>query len=721
MPVDLQSLQADPDFQRLSPAEQRALLQHAQAGSRAGAPPDPAPPAPGATTATARVQVDTLTADPDFQALSPQEQQALLARATAPPAPATGPPGVLPRPPADPPLEETLTKPTTLIPLLMGGAGLKATQRVLGEAAPYVGRLVRPVVEGLSQTLGFGAGRTIETGKLPTPGELGTEFVVTAGTGRILEDIGAIGMDVLRRSKGGQAILTADAATNTAYAKWQADTQAAEQAAATQQKDLYDTAVIRAKASQREYAMATRQRQQTITAHQQDYDTAVRSERESRYDLRQREIAEQQADYQAKERARTQGMAERQQAYEGAITQQGEALTQARAIPGRYTPETPSWVQYEKYGDAAQDAVVDLVPAKTGLADMRAQRGLLPDGTLRPFPSQVESIAATLEKAADTANFQTIREELRRLGPLTRHGDSTIRGPAKQLFGLYADVLEASPAANDLLRQANATFRKEMAVQDITDWLKPGHGVVSKDRFNREKINVAALFTKMDKTIADDALFRGSFTPQELASLQADVGRLAGTPTMPTRTPTVPPPVPVPQPEYLPGSAPNVPQRLMQPPREPGAIPLPGDIRVQQVPQPPPAPAPAPTTPRQVLGERPGVSNEATALGQMIIVADALAIPRSVTSSILAAPRAVQLGAQQSRWLLANAMLDPGRRKMMQAAIDGTGTLHPRVYGLLLASLSSAEKQAYARETRETEAEGRVSIQAPGGPARMTD
>lgn len=698
MPVDLQSLQADPAFQRLSPAEQQQLLRHAQQQGTAPAPATMPQEAPGATLPASGVNVQTLQADPDFQRLSPQEQQQVLQRAQAQtPATAPGGPGTRPLPPADLPLEETLTTPSTLIPMLMGGAGLKAVQGTLAEAAPWVGRFVRPIAEGLSQTLGFGTGRTIETGKPPTPGELGTEWLATTATGRVFEDIGAIGADVLRRSQAGRAILTADDATRAAYAKWQADAQAAEQAASSQQKELYDTALIRAKASQREYEMATRQRAQTIAANQQEYDLAVRREQESRYTQRRQEIAEQQADYQAKEQARQQRIAQGQQEYSQAVTQQEQALTQARAVPGRYTPETPSWVQYEKLGDVAKETMVDLAPAKTALADLRAQRGVLPDGTVRPFPSQVESIAANLEKAADTANFHTIREGMRRLGPLTRSSDGTVRGPAKQLFGIYADALEASPVASDLLRQANATFRREMAVQDMTEWLTPGHGVVSRDRFNREKINVAALFTKLDKTIADDPLFRGSFTPDELAALRADVGRVAGTPPMPTRLPRAPAPVPVPQPELLPGAAPHVPGRLQQPPREPAQVPLPGDVRVQQVPQPSPPPAPEPMTPQQALGARPGVRGEASTLSNMIIAAHEMGIPRTVTAP-LAVARGMQVGAQQSRWLLANALVDPGRRRLMQAAIDGEGIMNPRVYGFLLASLSPAERKAYERE-----------------------
>lgn len=111
---------------------------------------------------------------------------------------------------AEPPVEESLTAPSTLIPLLMGGAGAKAVQGVLGEALPWAQRLARPVVEGLSQTLGWGTGRTIETGQVPSATELGTEAALNIGVGAVAEVPGAVrdaGRAVLRSTPGGQTIL----------------------------------------------------------------------------------------------------------------------------------------------------------------------------------------------------------------------------------------------------------------------------------------------------------------------------------------------------------------------------------------------------------------------------------------------------------------------------------------------------------------------------------
>jgi hypothetical protein len=549
------------------------------------------------------------------------------------------------------PLEEGFTKPSTMIPLLMGGAGLKAATRVVPETLT---RLARPVAEGLSQTLGWGTGRTIETGQVPSPGEIGTEAALNIAVGGAFEGLHAGVQQRLRRSQAGRAIVEADDATRLAHQQWQQEVAAVEQAAQTEHKALYDEAVIRAKVAQREYQMARQQRAQTIAAHQQTWEQAQQAK---------------QAEYQGKV---TQQAAD--------VTAQGQALQTARAVPGRYAPETPSWVHYEKFGEAAKDAVVDLAPAKTALAEVRASRGLLPDGTARPFPQAVESIAGTLEKATGETSVQTIQQELRRLGPLTRSPNGDIRGPAKQLYGIYADALEASPAANDLLRQANATFRKEMALQDVSEWLRPGHGVVRVDNHGRQTINVGALLTKLEKTVGDDALFARSFAPDELQAMRQDFGQLAGTPRMPTRTLTAP----------RPGT----------PPSPPAEESLPGNIRVKQVPEPTVPGQPAPVTPRQALGERPPFAGpRAGTWGAILATMQAIGVSAPVVAT-MAGAGAVHVTQRQARWLLANALLDPKRRGLMQAALDGQMRLNPRIYGALVATLSPEEKKAYTRETR---------------------
>lgn len=112
--------------------------------------------------------------------------------------------------PDEPPLEEGITKPSTMIPLLMPGAGLTLASPLLTRAAPFVQRLARPVAEGVSQTAGWTAGRTAETGQVPSPGEIGTEAALTIATGGVVEIPGAVRdatRALLRRTPGAQILL----------------------------------------------------------------------------------------------------------------------------------------------------------------------------------------------------------------------------------------------------------------------------------------------------------------------------------------------------------------------------------------------------------------------------------------------------------------------------------------------------------------------------------
>jgi hypothetical protein len=311
----------------------------------------------------------------------------------------------------------------------------------------------------------------------------------------------------------------------------------------------------------------------------------------------------------------------------------------------------------------------------------------------------VESIAANLEKATGDTSFKTIREELRRLGPLTRSQDGNVRGAAKQLYGIYADVLEASPVANDLLRNANATFRKEMAVQDIADWLKPGHGIVRIDNQGRETINVGALMTRLEKTVADDSLFRRSFAPDELDALRADLRHLAGTPTMPRGA--MPPAA---TPDLLPGAAPNIPASMTTP----TAKPLPPEVprpRVEMLPGgagpgrrgPSLPPEPTPVTPREALGERPKVFKGLTKIAARDYLSTLIGLP----PGLVAGSRLLWRGGQQLRYGLARGLLSTTGRPSLLRAMTDSPTISPRLHGVMINALSDAERNALLRETRE--------------------
>ena len=128
----------------------------------------------------------------------------------------TPPPGAKRPPmPTEAPLEESLTAPSTMIPLLMPGAGINtiakpAASVLLKEGVPLALRGKQVLAEGLSQTLGWTAGRTAETGEVPSPKEIGIEAALNIGVGGLVEIPSALRASrnaALRATPGAQILL----------------------------------------------------------------------------------------------------------------------------------------------------------------------------------------------------------------------------------------------------------------------------------------------------------------------------------------------------------------------------------------------------------------------------------------------------------------------------------------------------------------------------------
>jgi hypothetical protein len=143
-----------------------------------------------------------------FQALPDAEQQALVKGLTPAKDPTAGfrAPGV----PSvqQETLEEGITAPSTLIPLAAGAVSLPA-----GAALPMVGRaLTRPLVEGGLQTLGEVGGQVMETGKLPSIGDVTTSAMINTLPSAAEETLRFGGRQLGRASRGGQIHLRHEAA-----------------------------------------------------------------------------------------------------------------------------------------------------------------------------------------------------------------------------------------------------------------------------------------------------------------------------------------------------------------------------------------------------------------------------------------------------------------------------------------------------------------------------
>lgn len=109
-------------------------------------------------------------------------------------------------------LEEDITKPSTLIPLAAGAGAWRAT-----EALPMAYRwATRPLVEGAVQTIGELGGQTIETGKAPSLGNVVTSTALNL-LPPSMEEGARLGLRQLgRSSRGGQSVLSDEAARRSA-------------------------------------------------------------------------------------------------------------------------------------------------------------------------------------------------------------------------------------------------------------------------------------------------------------------------------------------------------------------------------------------------------------------------------------------------------------------------------------------------------------------------
>lgn len=154
----------------------------------------------------------------EFQGMNEAQQRAVLASEPAadlPTAMQEGPratpeqqlrprPAVLPSQ-VEPPLEEGITKPSTMIPLLMPGAGAKAGIRLVPEAWRWVGRVGGEVATQTAAELG---GRAIETGQAPNWHEIATTTAWNLAPQVIEEGGRAAFRNVLRSGQGARTILS---------------------------------------------------------------------------------------------------------------------------------------------------------------------------------------------------------------------------------------------------------------------------------------------------------------------------------------------------------------------------------------------------------------------------------------------------------------------------------------------------------------------------------
>ena len=300
--------------------------------------------------------------------------------------------------------------------LTVGAPGAAAAEGVLSKALPKAGPLItrgaRALGEGLSQTLGWTAGRTAETGQVKPWGDWHRSRLQRRGwwhPGRTRSP----GQAILRRSQAGKAIVAADEATTAARQTWETKSPRPKQSCRPGRTEAYQAAERRAWLHKRSTRPKCRPAMPRLPPISRVSGCLTAQRAEARRSRRSSTASHARGRW--KRRPRPGPPATVPAGRHG----QQQAITTARASQASTAPDALMGAVREVWGcgegcrgrsDASQSRAGGGTGQPGHLA--RWQHTALPAGRREHRKQPGESHGET--------SFKTIREELRRLGPLTK-------------------------------------------------------------------------------------------------------------------------------------------------------------------------------------------------------------------------------------------------------------------------------------------------------------
>jgi len=360
----------------------------------------------------------------------------------------------------------------------------------------------------------------------------------------------------------------------------------------------------------------------------------------------------------------TEGKPVYRQGMEPVTGEPANVTAQATRLPGA-KPQRASQVLFQRLDDVAGSAPVDMSPLHQAAAGVREQ---LATSMPSQQPGRLENILTDLDNMGTNGSVAQAHQLIKDLEPLKYSQNGTIRGASKQLQHAAFDAIAQSASempetagARQIMLQAREVWRKEQALDDLRAILKPG-GAVIRSKGGQTTLNPDNLINAFDRLVHDDKYFAGSFSPDELATLRADLASFQATPPMPTKQPPVPvgadaaplpgligrqapQPLPV-QPKYPPPLILNGPEPYVAPPPvEPQLKPLMGRRAFFES---------IPLMVSAVAGHGPGI-----AVGAGLLTADAMS------------------------YVLAKALLNPAVRPMVLQWLQSGQAMSPTLYGVL--------------------------------------
>lgn len=164
--------------------------------------------------------------------------------------------------------------------------------------------------------------------------------------------------------------------------------------------------------------------------------------------------------------------------------------------------------------------------------------------TPRAISPEVQTYLKDLQKEVTSSGSLTplaLHDELMTLGrkiAASDRGTGYDSGPYKAVFAALQKDLDAriatrGPGAADAqqLKTARSTSRRELALQDLEEWIDVGGATkINRGQGKDIQFNANYVLKKMDT----DRLFAGSFTPDEVAKMKTTFQRLNNVPVLDT-------------------------------------------------------------------------------------------------------------------------------------------------------------------------------------------
>jgi hypothetical protein len=465
--------------------------------------------------------------------------------------------------------------------------------------------------------------------------------------------------------------------------------------------------------------------------------------------LRQTKHAEEYEVAAAKARERIATYKQEVAEYNTAVEKQAGAVKEIGEIPGRFLPQMPEGIPAPAAGGrpvdplhavsrrlyAHLDEVAPNAPVRMGSARERMQE-LLPEleplTQVVPGASKIKEIAAAVDKLGDTTTVKEINNLLKDLGPLSSSSSGKVRYAAMQASDALHDAvirtgreLPETAYAGKVMDQARGAWRREKAVETLSDAFHVGGTVVERDAQGRTVVNVKAALNQLERIMHRNRFFAGSFTPEELTDMRRMVEGLIGTPQIPRQRPPVPQSVQMkdlgaPPPPVVPKEVP--PPQLMQM-KDLGAPPPPVTPRAVPRPEPslstppgmslPPVPERAePTLPTWTIPWKTGLS----AGGGYTFAGGDPAIAAMIAGGLAV--------SQVVSYVISKALLTPSLRPMLKWSLDPQGQISVKnltalaVAGGFLGREEGPAFEAYMRDQTHQQQErqrryGRRQWQSP--------